>query len=353
MAKARYFTKLNIIAVFNKLRIAKGEEQKTAFRTRYSLYESLIMNFGLTGAPGSFQEYINNALLEYLDRFYTVYLDDVLIYSNTKKEYTRHVRLVLEKLRAAGLQVDIAKCEFSIPKVKYLGLLIGIDGVEIDLKKVSIVNEQTVSRNLKDVQSFLGFANFYRRFIRGFSRLAKPLTALTRKDYPFEQLPPCQVAFDALKEVFYLALILILQNPDRESIVEVDTSNFITGRYLSQYDDTRFLRPVAYFLAKMTDAECNYEIYDKELLVIIKAFELQRPKLEGTEQTIQVYTDYKSLEYFITNKLLNRRQARQAEFLSRFNFKIIYRLGPQNTRVDTLTRRSGDLPTEGDSRRQQ
>ena len=158
--------------------MAEGEEWKTAFRIRYGLFESLIMNFGLCGAPSSFQNYINDILHEYLDTFCSAYIDDILIYSKTKKEHLKHVQLVFRKFQNAGLQLDIDKCEFFVKEVKYLGLIITPKGIKMDQKKFSAVFDWSTPENLKNIQSFLGFANFYRRFIRDFSKLAAPLNAL-------------------------------------------------------------------------------------------------------------------------------------------------------------------------------
>ena len=150
--KARIYTTLDIIAAFNKLRMAKGEEWKTAFRTRYGLYESLVMNFGLCGAPLTFQNYINDVLHEYLDDFCTAYIDDILVYSENRKKHTRHVRLVHQHLQDAGLQVDVEKCSFGFTEVKYLGLIITTNGVRMDPDKVSAVLDWLTPKNVKDVQ---------------------------------------------------------------------------------------------------------------------------------------------------------------------------------------------------------
>lgn len=216
------------------------------------------MSFGLCGAPSTFQTYINDVLHGYLDDFCTAYIDDILVYSENRKEYTRHVRLILQRLRDVGLQVDIQKCSFEVTEVKYLELIITTDGVRMDMDKVSAVLDWATPKHVKDVQSFLGFVN--------------------------------------------------------------------------------------YFSTKMLPAECNYEIYDKELLTIIRAFELWRPELEGTEQPVTVLSDHKNLKYFMPTKLLSRRQARWSEFLSRFNFKITYRPGGLNRRADALTRPSSREP---------
>ena len=327
LAKAKYFTKLDIVTAFNKIRMAEGEEWKTAFRIRYGLFESLIMNFGLCGAPSSFQNYINDILHEYLNTFCSAYIDDIFIYSKTKKEHLKHVQLVFRKLQNAGLQLDIDKCEFFVKKVKYFGLIITPKGIKMDQKKLSAVLDWSTPENLKNIQSFLGFANFYRRFIRDFSKLAAPLNLLAKKNTPFHWGPEQQKAFDNFKVAFTTAPILLHYDPDKQAVVKTDVSDYVTAGVFFQYDDNGQLKPVVYFFYKMSPAECTYEIYDKKLLAIIKAFELWRSELENTEDPVQVIIDHKNLEYFKSSKLLSRRQARWSEFLSRFNFKIIYRPG--------------------------
>ena len=349
LSRAKIFTKLDIISAFNRLRIKEGDEALTAFRTRFGLFEYLVMPFGLCNGPASFQEYINNTLREHLDKFCTAYLDDILIYSDNELEHEVHVKLILRKLREAGLQADITKCEFHVTQVPYLGLIITTEGVKMDPSKIdTIVNWPTLI-NVKDVQSFLGFANFYRRFIYGYSRIANPLTRLTRKDVPFVWSQECQKAFNTLKEAFTSEIILRHYNPDHKIVVETDASDYVSGGILSQYDENEVLHPVAYFSKKHNPAECNYEIYDKELMAIVRAFEEWRPELEGSTYPVEVITDHKNLEYFMSTKQLSRRQARWSEFLSRFNYRITYRPGKAGGKPDALTRRSGDLPKEGDT----
>jgi hypothetical protein len=308
------------------------------------------MPFGLTGGPSTFQHYINDVLHEYLDIFCTAYLDDILIYSNTLEEHREHVKKVLIALRKANLQADIEKCDFHALFTKYLGLIIGTKGVEMDPKKVFTVKDWPIPSCLKDIQAFLGFANFYRRFIQDFSLIVKPLTNLTKKDTPFHWDNDCQKAFDTLKQQFITAPILKWFDEGKEIIIETDASDFVVAAILSQRDSEGVLHPIAYFSKKMSVEECNYEIYDKELLAIIRAFEEWRPELEGSKYPITVITDHRNLEYFMTTKQLNRRQARWSEFLSRFTYKIVYRPGKQGAKPDSLTRRSGDLPREGDIR---
>ena len=359
LCKAKFYTKLDIIAAFNNLRVKEGDEWKTAFTTRYGQFEYLVMPFGLCNAPSSFQSYINTALQDILDQFCTAYLDDVLIFSETLEDHHQHVEMVLERLDKAGLFVDIDKCEFDQQEVKYLGMFIGVDGLKMDPAKIKTIMEWPTPRTIKEVLSFLGFANFYRRFIEKFSKLALPLTELTKtkekdgKKALFKWDEKCQKAFNMLKRKFASYPIIQHFNPDKPTTVEVDSSDFVVGGILSQKDDSDVLRPVAYFSKKMSPQECNYEIYDKELLAIVRAFEEWRPELATTDpkEVVQVLSDHRSLEYFMTTKELNRRQARWSEFLSQFQFKITYRPGTQGTKPDALTRMQDAKPDSEDDPR--
>jgi hypothetical protein len=220
----------------------------------------------------------------------------------------------------------------------------------MDPVKVTTIQEWPTPMNVKDVQSFLGFANFYRHFIRDYSAIVATLTRLTRKDTAFVWDIACTDSFATLKHAFTTAPILRHFNYDREAIVETDASDYISAGILSQYDDEGILHPVAFFSKKHSPAECNYEIYDKELMTIVRGFEEWRPELEGASHPIKVLSDHKNLEYFMSTKLLNRRQTHWAEYLSRFNFKMVYRPGKAGAKPDSLTHRSGDLPQGGDDR---
>jgi len=169
LSKAKYYTKFDIIAAFNRLRVAKGDEWLTAFRTRYGLFEYLVMPFGLANAPSTFQHFVNDVLRPYLDVFCTAYIDNILVYSDNLQDHKKHVRLVLEAMSEAGLQLDIDKTEFHKAEVTYLGYVISTDGIKMDPAKVQAIVSWEYPTNTKDVRAFLGFANFYRRFINNFS----------------------------------------------------------------------------------------------------------------------------------------------------------------------------------------
>jgi hypothetical protein len=348
----KYFSKIDIISAFNNVRMKEGHEKLTAFLTRFGLFESLVMPFGLTGAPATFQRFINDSLRGYLDQFCSAYLDDILIYSKTREEHEEHVRKVLQRLREAGLYAKLSKCEFFVTETKFLGLIVGRDGFKMDPEKVRTILEWKTPRSATDVLRFNGFCNFYRRFIKNYSKIVTPLINLTKKNAIFNWSLECQDAFETLKQTVASAPTLRPFDWTKEAILETDASDFVSGGVLSQYDEEGILRPIAFFSKKHSAVECNYEIYDKELLAIIRCLEEWRPELEGTESPIRILSDHRNLEYFMTTKMLNRRQARWSEFLSRYNFRIIYRPGKQGEKPDALTRRSEDLPKEGDERLQ-
>jgi hypothetical protein len=356
ISKAKWFTKLDVSAAFHRIRIKEGDEWKTAFRTRFGLYEWLVTPFGLVGAPSTFQRYINWILRDCLDEFCSAYIDDVLIYTDgSKKQHEEHVKKILTKMDDAGLQLDIDKCEFSVTSTKYLGFYIEAGkGLRMDPQKVAAIREWNLPTSIKGVQGFLGFANFYRRFIHKFSELARPLTALTKKEnvgQPFVLNREAQTAIEALKEAFITAPMLAQWDPDRETQIETDASGYCSGGTLMQKDDEGFFRPVAYYSKRHLPAECNYEIYDKEMLAIIQALVAWRSELKSVT-SFKILTDHKNLEYFMTTRKLTERQMRWSLMLSEFNFTIAYRPGNKNDAADALSRREQDAPTGEDDDRQ-
>lgn len=352
ISKAKWFTKLDIITAFHRIRIAEGDEWLTAFRTRFGLFEWLVTPFGLANAPSTFQRFINWTLRDFLDEFCSAYIDDILIFtSGSLQEHREHVRRVLQRLRMAGLQVDIDKCEFEVQSTKYLGFIIEAGkGIRMDPDKVKAILDWETPTTIKGVRSFLGFANFYRRFIKNFSKVVSPLTDLTRKERNFQWTPQADKAFQQLKELFTTAPILMQFDPDRETVLEADSSGWAVGGVLSQYDDNGLLRPCAYFSKKNSPAECNYKIYDKELLAVVRCLEEWETELISIRQ-FKIITDHRNLEYFTSQRRLTERQMRWAHLLSRFNFTISYRPGSQAARPDALSRREQDVPKDADDER--
>ena len=352
IAGCKYLTKIDIIAAFNSLRMNPDSEALTTFITSMGAYMYKVMPFGLTNGPATWQHYINDVLFEYLNEFAQAYMDDILIYSNSLSEHKEHVRKVLLKLREAGLYVDIDKCDFHVQETTFLGVIVSTKGIKMDPRKVQTILDWARPSTLKQVQSFIGFCNFYRRFIRNFSRITKPLHRLAQKDFKFDWNEACQAAFDELKQAITSAPVLRHFDREREAILETDSSDYVNAGILSQYDDDGVLHPVAFYSKNLAPAECNYEIYDKELLAIINGLETWKADLESTDIPIKIFTDHKSLEYFMETKKLTRRQVRWANTLADYNFKIIYTTAKKNQKADALTRTADSTPSSLDDDRE-
>jgi hypothetical protein len=233
LGKAQIFTKLDIRQAFYRIQIYPDSEDLTTFRIQYRTYKIKVVPFGLTNSPATYQYYINNILFDYLDNFCTAYLDDILIYSENKLEYKTQVKKVLEYLKKAGLQADIKKSKFSIKKTKYLGFIISTEGIEVDLEKIAVIQNWQPPTTVKGVQSFLGFCNFYRYFIKEYRRITKSLNRLTRKKTLFIFDQEYQEAFQKLKYCLTSLPILGYYNPETESILETDTSDKVVAGIFS------------------------------------------------------------------------------------------------------------------------
>lgn len=288
---------------------------------------------------------MNEVLFDYLDDFCTAYLDDILIYSDNELEHEHHVKKVLERLRDAGLQIDLKKCEFHVTRTRYLGFIISTDGIEVDPDKISVVKNWKPPTTVKGVQSFLGFCNFYRRFIRDYGIIARPLVHLTKASVKFTWTQACQYSFQKLKSMLVSAPILQHYGEGLETRIETDASDGVVAGVLSQKHREDWL-PVAFFSKTMNPAECNYQVHDKEMLAIVRSLEEWRPELQRKQDRFEIYTDHKSLEYFMTTKQLTARQARWAEALSEYYFIITYRPGKDNVQADALTRRDDEVVSQ-------
>ncbi len=349
-SRARIYTKIDLRHAYHLVRIAQGDEWKTAFRTRYGSFEWRVMPFGLSNAPAAFQHFINDILSDLLDVSVIAYLDDILVYSDNMEDHRKHVREVLQRLRVNGLYAGLHKCTFHTDTVEYLGFILSPDGLKMDPAKIRVIQEWPEPRKVKDIQSFLGFANFYRRFIDNYSEIATPLSRLTRKGLPWNFNSECRIAFEELKKAFITAPVLANFDPNAPIMVETDASDYAIAAILSIKDKSdNDWHPVAFHSRKMTPTELNYDTHDKELLAIFEAFKTWNRYLEGSGSPVEVLTDHKNLEYFSTTRLLTRRQVRWSEFLSHFNMTVRFRPGRLGTKPDTLTRRWDVYPKEGDS----
>lgn len=239
--KAKIYTKINLQHAFHLVRVAEGDEWKTTFRTRYGSFKWNVMPFGLTNAPVVFQQFVNTVFTDILDVYVIVYMDDVLVYSDTPKEHHEHVREVLQRLHQNKLYANPKKCKWSTETCEYLGYILSPVGLTMANDKVKAIVDWPTPRKVKDIQSFLRFANFYRRFIYNYSNIVMPLTRLTRKDSLWLWSAQCQQAFDTLKFTFTHALILSHWEPDCQLIVETDASDYTLAAILSiKLEDKKF-----------------------------------------------------------------------------------------------------------------
>ena len=336
---AKYFTKMDIRWGYQNILIKEGDQWKAAFKTNNGLFEPLVMYFGMTNSPATFQTMMNEIFRDLMDKgVVIVYMDDILVFTKTMEEHQSIVKEVLKRLLDNDLFAKPEKCEFEKEQIEYLGLGISHNKVKMDPVKVDGITKWPQPTKVKEIQAFLGFCNFYRRFIRDFSKIARPLFELTKKDHEWNWTEQCNKAFENLKEIFITAPMLTMPDTTKPMRLECDASDFARGAVLSQKEDDGLYHPVSYISKSLSEAERNYDIHDKELLSIIEALDSWRHYLEGCDHQIEIWTDHRNLEYFQKSQKLNRRQARWAQFLSRFDFILEHKPGKTN-KADGLSRR--------------
>jgi hypothetical protein len=303
MRGARVFSKIDLRSGYHQMKIRPSDIPKTAFSTRYGLYEFTVMSFGLTNAPAYFMNLMNKVFMEYLYRFVVVFIDDILIYSRSESDHEQHLRLVLQKLRDNQLYAKFSKCEFWIDKVPFLGHIISNGGIAVDPAKVKEVMEWRVPTTVTEIRSFLGLAGYYRRFIEGFSKIAKPMTLLLEKGKEFKWDEKCQESFDQLKERLMSPPVLVMPDLQKGFDIYCDACGQGLGCVLMQEGHV-----IAYASRQLRKHELNYPTHDLELAAVVHALKIWRDYIMGTK--CQVYTDHKSLKYIFTQKDLNLRQYR-------------------------------------------
>ncbi|QRV87030.1 Retrotransposable element Tf2 protein [Ceratobasidium sp. AG-Ba] len=282
--------------VQTKVRIKEGDEWKAAFKTKYGLFDPLVMQFGLANAPAVFMHFMNEIFRDLLGISVVVYMDDILIFSETEEVHIEHVKEVLRRLKENKLYCAMEKCTFHVTEIDYLGLIIAPGVVKVDPAKVTKAVDWDTPENVTDIQSFIGFLNFYGDFIEGFRNIAKPLYGLTKKDVPWRWTEKENEAFLKLKEALRTAPVLIQPDPEKQYFLECDASDYATGAVLSQVGPDGKMHPIGFLLKSMNEHERRYTIHNKELLAVIRAFKLWRHLLEGTEKPVIVLSDHKNLE---------------------------------------------------------
>ncbi|GJR96571.1 putative reverse transcriptase domain-containing protein [Tanacetum coccineum] len=334
------YRELNKLTVKNRISpigVREEDISKTAFRTRYGHYEFQVMPFGLTNAPAVFMDLMNRVCKPYLDKFVIVFIDDILIYSKNKQEHEEHLKIILELLKKEELYAKFSKCEFWIPKVQFLGHVIDNKGIHVDPAKIESVKNWASPKTPTEIRQFLGLAGYYRRFIEGFSKIAKPMTKLTQKKVKFEWGDKQEAAFQLLKQKLCSAPILALPEGSEDFIAYCDASKKGLGAVLMQRE-----KVISYASRQLKIHEKNYTTHDLELGAVVFALKIWRHYLYGTKCT--VFTDHKSLQHILDQKELNMRQRRWLELLSDYDCDIRYHPGKANVVADALSRKEREPP---------
>jgi len=329
---ARVFSKIDLRTGYHQLRVRASDIPKTAFLTRYGSFEFLVMPFGLTNAPAVFMDLMNRIFRPFLDQFVIVFIDDILIFSRSEAEHEEHLRLVLQTLRDHQLYAKFTKCEFWLSEVRFLGHVISGDGIAVDPAKVEAVLDWEQPASVTEIRSFLGLAGYYRKFIQDFSRIATPLTHLTKKGVPYVWSAQCQEAFDCLKQKLTTAPVLMIPSSERCFVVYTDASLMGLGGVLMQTQ-----RVVAYASRQLRIHERNYPTHDLELAAVVFALKTWRHYLYGVQ--FELFTDHQSLRYLYSQKELNQRQSRWMEFIKDYEFAFQYHPGKANVVADALSRK--------------
>ena len=353
LGSSRYFTTLDLASGYWQIRVAPGSREKTAFVTPHGLFQFRVMPFGLTNAPAVFQRLMQTVLMGLNPvegkQFVSVYIDDVLVFSQSLDEHLEHLRLVIQKIQDAGLKLKPAKCQFVREEVEYLGHVLTPSGLKTNLKLVESVVNYPRPQNSKEVKQFLGLSSYYRRFIQKFAAIAQPLTALTRNGVVFEWTEDCQAAFDRLKQSLTTAPVLCYPAFDLPFVLETDASIKGIGAILSQVQRDGQCHPVAYASRSLTAAERNYGITELETLAVVWSITHYHSYLYGHDVT--VYTDHLAVQAILNTPSPSGKHARwwskvYGAGIGKIN--IVHRSGKANINADALSRNpQAPAPKEG------
>jgi len=343
----KYFTKMDIRWGYNNVRIKEGDEWKAAFKTKFGLFEPTVMFFGLTNSPATFQRLMDSIFAEEIaEGWLTVYMDDILIASESREDLAEKTRLVLQKLQNNDLYLKPEKCEFNVTRTDYLGFVIEQGQISMDPVKVKGIADWPAPRTLKQLRSFIGFCNFYHKFICRFSDKCKPLNELLKKNTSWDWTPERHSAFEDLKLEFQKEPVLRIPDQNKPFRIEADASKWASGAVLSQADSNGDWHPVAYLSKTFNQAERNYQVYDRELLAIVRALQEWRRYIQGAPHKTLVLSDHRNLTYFRKPQKLNRRQARWAIELAEYDIDLKHLPGNKMIPADALSRRSDHCPNE-------
>ena len=340
---ATIFSKIDLRAGYHQIRIADSDIPKTAFRTRYGLFEFTVMPFGLTNAPATFQRLMHDIFRPHLDTFVIIYLDDILVFSKNAEDHRQHLSTVLALLHDHQLYANLGKCHLAVTTVDFCGHIISAKGIATDPVKIEAISTWPQPTNLHDLRSFLGLANYYRRYVQGYATISVALYDRLQKttNWRVPWSTDAITAFTALKSA--LSSAPILSPPDYSATfhLHTDASLLATGAILTQGDGPNE-RVIAYHSAKHKDAQQSYSIYDKELLSLIQALKLWRHYLH--HQPFIIHCDNSAVKSITTQNTLSTRQAQWIDLLAEYHFTIIHVPGKANTAADALSRHPNPPP---------
>jgi hypothetical protein len=349
---AKYFTKLDMRDGYHHLRIKAGDEHKTAFLTEYGLYEWKVMCFGLKNAPAEFARFMSENLREFLNEFVVVYFDDIIIFSDNLEDHWKHVRKVLQRLKEKNINLKMKKCEFAVQETEYLGHIVNGESTRMEEEKLKSILEWPTPVKCSDIEEFRGMAGYYRQYIKRFTDRMEALNERI-KSKVFDWKEREEIAFNDIKNAYRGNQILILFDTEKQTWVHADASDYAIGSEISQLDKDGKRRPVLFYSRKLLPAEMNYTTADKEMLAIVQTLKKYRHMLQGTKFPVIVKSDHKNLRNFMTTKELNARQARWAEELAMYDFKIEHIKGKENKVADALSRRVDYRGKNEDERKQE
>ena len=344
---ARWFTTIDLANGYWQIEMEEKDKEKTAFICEQGLYEFNVMPFGLKNAPATFQRLMNKLFREYLNDFAAVYIDDIMIYSKTFEEHLHHIELILKKLKEVNLMLKLVKCKWGEQNIEFLGHVVGKDGLKPDPGKIDKIKNLKIPTTQKEIRSILGLCGYYRKFVKGFSKIAKPLNELLQKGKQFEWTERQQKAFEELKEKLIQYPILAYPDYEKEFILITDASGIGLGAVLSQLNDEGKEVVIAYASRSLNPAEKKYVVTDWECLAIMWAIEHFHKYLIGQKFTI--VTDHSALKTLKTAKIPTKgRRARWIMELQQYDFEIKHRSGKENSNADGLSRLINMEETESD-----
>jgi len=336
LAGSKYFSTLDLLSGYWQVPLSPDAQEKAAFITRDGLWKWKVLPFGLTSAPATFQRLVEQVLSGFYWKTLLIYLDDVIVISPDFQTQVSRLRKVFERLRGAGLKLKPSKCALLQPEVKYLGHVVGRNGVATDPEKIRAIEDWVTPQDLTGLQAFLVRVGYYRQYIPDFAGIAQPLNRLTAKGVTWQWFPVKQRAFDRLKGCLLKAPILASPDPTLEYILDTDASDPNVGAVLSQVQEGREVL-VAYYSKSLSPTERNYCTTCKELLAVIKSMKHFRPYLYG--KRFRLRTDHGSLIWLCKRAEPSRQVSRWLEILAEFSYRIEHQPGKKHGNADGLSRR--------------